>query len=269
VQLAHKLLSTRGGTVAVAAVGALLAAAVFLGYLHRYRSTVNESAAPMSVLVAKDFIEKGTPGNVVGSEGFFQTATTPKDQLKEGAISDPDSLRGLVAKNDIYPGQQLTVADFSPTAADALTNEIAGEERAISLALDSAHGMIGNVQAGDRVDVYGAFNVRRLRPDGTVDPDAVERPVLKLLVENVLMLDSPEGAKAGLGASAQQTSNVTVRVTHEQAARLAFSSENGKVWIVLRPRTGAKPTPPDLVTLETVLFGVEPVAAVKSFGGGQ
>jgi Flp pilus assembly protein CpaB len=269
VQLAHKLLSTRGGTVAVAAVGALLAAAVFLGYLHRYRSTVNESGTPMTVLVAKDFIEKGTPGNVVGSEGFFQTTSTPKDDLKEGAISDPDSLRGLVAKNDIYPGQQLTVADFSPTAVDALTNEIAGEERAISLALDSAHGMIGNARPGDRVDVYGAFNVRRLRPDGTVDPDAVERPVLKLLVEDVLVLDAPEGAKAGFGAAGQQTSNVTVRVSHEQAARLAFSSENGKVWIVLRPPTGAKPTPPDIVTLETVLFGVPPVAAVRSFGASQ
>lgn len=269
MQLAHKLLSTRGGTVAVAAVGALLAAAVFLGYLHRYRSTVNESAAPMSVLVAKDFIEKGTPGNVVGSEGFFQTASTPKDDLKEGAISDPDSLRGLVAKNDIYPGQQLTVADFSPTAADALTNDIVGEERAISLALDSAHGMIGNALPGDRVDIYGAFNVRRLLPDGAVDPDAVERPVLKLLVEDVLVLDSPEGAKAGFGAAGQQTSNVTVRVSHEESARLAFSSENGKVWIVLRPPTGAKPTPPDIVTLETVLFGVPPVAAAKSFGARQ
>ena len=117
---------------------------------------------------AKDFIEKGTPGNVVGSEGLFQTASTPKDDLKEGAISDPDSLGGLVATTDIYPGQQLTVSDFGPTPADALTNEIAGEERAISMALDSAHGMIGNVRAGDRVDVYGAFNVRRLRPDGTV-----------------------------------------------------------------------------------------------------
>jgi Flp pilus assembly protein CpaB len=269
VQFAQKLLSTRGGTVAVAAVGALLAAAVFVAYLHRYRSSVNESTAPMTVLVAKDFIEEGTPGNVVGSEGLFQTASTPKDDLKEGAISDPDALRGLVAKNDIYPGQQLTVADFSPTAADALTNEIAGAERAISMALDSAHGMIGNVSAGDRVDVYGAFNVRPLRPDGTVDPDAVERPVLKLLVEDVLVLDSPEGGQAGFGASAQQTSDVTVRVTHEQAAKLAFSSENGKVWIVLRPNTGAQPTPPDLVTLETVLFGLEPVAAVRSFGGRQ
>ncbi|MET0937717.1 MAG: SAF domain-containing protein, partial [Gaiellaceae bacterium] len=115
MQFAQKLLSTRGGTVAVAAVGALLAAAVFVAYLHRYRSSVNESAAPMTVLVAKDFIEEGTPGSVVGSEGLFQTASTPKDDLKEGAISDPDSLRGLVAKNDIYPGQQLTVADFSPT----------------------------------------------------------------------------------------------------------------------------------------------------------
>jgi Flp pilus assembly protein CpaB len=129
--------------------------------------------------------------------------------------------------------------------------------------------MIGNVRPGDRVDVYGAFNVRRLRPDGTVDPDAVERPVLKLLVEDVLVLDSPEGAKAGFGAGAQQTSNVTVRVSHEESARLAFSSENGKVWIVLRPRTGAKPTPPDIVTLETVLFGVPPVAAARSFGGSQ
>ena len=87
MQFAHKLLSTRGGTVAVAAVGALLAAAVFIAYLNRYRSTVNDSTAPMTVLVAKDFIEKGTPGNVVGSEGLFQTASTPKDDLKEGAIS--------------------------------------------------------------------------------------------------------------------------------------------------------------------------------------
>ena len=269
MQFAHRLLSTRGGTVAVAVVGALLAAAVVVAYLHRYRSTVNESSAPMTVLVAKDFIEKGTPGNVVGSEGLFQTASTPKDDLKEGAISDPDSLGGLVATTDIYPGQQLTVSDFGPTPADALTNEIAGEERAISMALDSAHGMIGNVRAGDRVDVYGAFNVRRLRPDGTVDPDAVERPVLKLLVEDVLVLDSPEGSKAGFGAGAQQTSNLTVRVNHDQAAKLAFSSENGKVWIVLRPRTGASPTPPDIVTLETVLFGVEPVAATESCGGRQ
>ena len=243
MQLAHKLLSTRGGTVAVAAVGALLAAAVFLGYLHRYRSTVNESTAPMTVLVAKDFIEKGTPGNVVGSEGFFQTASTPKDDLKEGAISDPDSLRGLVAKNDIYPGQQLTIADFGPTPADALTNEIAGDERAISMALDSAHGMIGNVRAGDRVDVYGAFNVRRLRPDGTVDPDAVERPVLKLLVEDVLVLDSQKGRRPASepGRSRRRTS-LSVSATSRQPGwpsppRTARSgSSSGRAPAVVRRR---------------------------------
>ena len=195
MQFAHKLLSTRGGTVAVAAVGALLAAAVFIAYLNRYRSTVNDSAAPMTVLVAKDFIEKGTPGNVVGSEGLFQTASTPKDDLKEGAISDPDSLGGLVATTDIYPGQQLTVADFGPTPADALTNEIAGDERAISMALDSAHGMIGNVQRRRprgrlrRVQRAPAPARRHRRPRRR------RRPVLKLLVEDVLVLDSPEGRR--------------------------------------------------------------------------
>jgi hypothetical protein len=38
------------------------------------------------------------------------------------------------------------------------------------------------------------------------------------------------------------------------------------VWVFLRPKTGAEPSAPDIVTLETVLFGVEPVAAVRSFG---
>ena len=76
------------------------------------------------------------------------------------------------------------------------------------------------------------------------------------------LIFSPKG-------SVGKSRNVTVRVSHEESARLAFSSENGKVWIVLRPRTGAKPTPPDIVTLETVLFGVPPVAAARSFGGSR
>jgi Flp pilus assembly protein CpaB len=192
---------------------------------------------------------------------------TPRSEVKDGAITDPADLRGRVALDDIYPGQQLTVADFSATASDALGNRISADQRAMSVAIDGAHGMIGNVQAGDRIDVFAGFNVKRLNADGTPDTNAAERPVLKLIMEDILVLDAPTEAKTGFGANQTQTSNVTLRVNDEQAAQLAFSSDNGKVWIVLRPRTGAKPTRPDIVTLETLLFGVKPVTAVRSFGG--
>lgn len=267
MQLTQRLLSTRGGTIAVSVFAAALAGAVLLAYLHRYRESVGASAQPVSVLVAKDVIEKGTPGSVVGVQELFQVTTTPRSEVKEGAFADPALLRGKVATADIYPGEQLTAADFSATGAEVVGNRLTAEERAIAVPIDAAHGMVGNVAAGDHVDVFAGFNVKRLRADGTPDPDAEERPVLRLLVEDVVVLAAPEGA-AGVGGGAQGT-NVTLRVKDDDAAKIAFAADNGKVWIVLRPRAGAEATRPDLVTIETVLFGVKPVTAMQSFGGAR
>jgi Flp pilus assembly protein CpaB len=265
VQLVHKLLSTRGGTLIVSGLAAILAAVILVAYLHRYRASVNSSSQPVTVLVAKGLIEKGTPGSVVGSQDLFQTTTAPRDEVKEGAISDPASLRSRVAVDDVYPGQQLTMADFS-AQADALGNRISAEQRAITIPIDAAHGMIGDIQPGDHVDVFAGFNVKKLRSDGSADPNAAERPVLKLIMEDITVLGAPAEGKTGFGAGQATTSDLTLRVDDHQAAQLAFASDNGKVWIVLRPRAGAQPTRPDLVTVETLLFGVPPTAAARSLG---
>lgn len=265
MQLAQRLLSTRGGTIAVSAAAAILAAAVFIAYLHRYRDSVNSNSQPMTILVSKGLIEKGTPGNVVGSEGFYQTTSTPKEEVLEGAITDPDLLRGRIATEDIYPGQQLTLSQFTLSGADTIGNRLTADQRAISVPIDAAHGLVGKVQTGDHVDVFGGFNVKRLNPDGTPDPEAAERPVLKLIMEDVMVIDAPELAAGGFART--EKSELTLRVTDEQAAELAFASDNGKVWIILRPKANAQATAPHIVTLETVLFGAPPVAIVKSLGG--
>lgn len=271
MQFVQKLLATRGGTVAAAVIAAVLAGAVFLLYLNRYRATVDEASKPVSVLVAKSLIEKGTPGDIVGAEDLFQTTTAPKGELKEGAITDPASLRDRIATHDIYPGQQLTTADFGATAAGDLTVRLSEDERAVTLPFDSAHGMIGQVSAGDSVDVLGGFNVQPLdRKGAPLNGQAQARPVLRVLVHNVTVLETPsETNAAGLaaGGGGSQTSNVTLRVTDEQAAQLAFAADNGKVWIVLRPKTGGVESAPSLVTLETLLLGVKPIQAMRSFGG--
>ena len=80
-----------------------------------------------------------------------------QDNLESGALSSAAALDGKVATRDIYPGQQITAADFA-SDADPLRGKLRGDQRAIAVPLDSAHGMIGEVRAGDEVDVLAGFN---------------------------------------------------------------------------------------------------------------
>jgi hypothetical protein len=79
------------------------------------------------------------------------------------------------------------------------------------------------------------------------------------------VLDAPAEVATGIGATRQ--ANVVLRLTDRQANDLAFSSDNGKVWIALRPQSGAKQSKPRIVTLETLLLGLKPVTVTRSFGG--
>jgi Flp pilus assembly protein CpaB len=162
-----------------------------------------------------------------------------------GAVTDLSQIQGKVATADIYPGQQLSTSAFT-AGSGALTNKLSGSDRAVGLSLDSQHGLVGNVAAGDRVDVIVGFNVEG-RTSGV-------RAVTRLLASNVLVLkaDKKSGAAGG-------NSDITVRVPADMAAKLTFSADNGKVWLVLRPGAGAKETVPRLVTANSILFGVKPV----------
>jgi Flp pilus assembly protein CpaB len=261
VQLAQKLLSTRGGTIAISGVAAALAAVILIAYLHRYRASVNEDSRPMTVLVAKDLIEKGTPGTIVGSQDLYQVTTVPRDELKEGALDDPAALRGHVAADDIYPGAQLTVSDFA-VGADSVATKVLEYERGISVPLDEAHGMIGKVNVGDHVDVIAAFNGQ-----GEEGTDGTEEPIAFVLAQNVLVLDAPpEPSTTGFAAGPASTKTIILRLTDEEAAELAYTVEFGKVWIVVRPKTGAEQHLPSRVTLERMLIGVKPIPGARHIG---
>ena len=152
MEIAHKLFSTRGGTLIMAGLAAILATVAVLVYLHNYRSSVKAGGQPATVLVAKTLIKQGTPGSAVAAAHQFQATAIRESQLINGALSDPGSLAGRVAATDIYAGQQLTASDFVSTP-NTLANQLVGAERAISLPVDAAHGLLSSLQAGDRVDV--------------------------------------------------------------------------------------------------------------------
>jgi len=263
VELVQKLTSTRRGTIALAALAALLAGAFIVIYLNRYRDSVNVQGAPATVLIAKHRIAKGTPGEAVAADGLFTRTTVRQSQLLTGALSDPAALRGLVAAGNVYPGQQLTTADFV-AGGSSLASSLTKGERLITIPIDSTHGMIGQVESGDHVDIFAGFNVTPVNRAGVPIQGGQSRQVLKLIQQNVPVVAVGGGTKGTGGSSG---GSLTLKVNDLQAENLAFSSDNGKLWVVLRPPNGAKPARPDLVSVETVLLGVPPLVEQRQLGG--
>jgi Flp pilus assembly protein CpaB len=249
----QNLLSTRMGTIFVGTAAAVIAAVILLIYTSQYRDSVKKQQAPVAVLVANELIAKGTSGDLVGSNQMYSITKIPADRVKDGAITDPHTLTGLIANKDIFPGEQLRASEFDNVSSTDLTSKITATQRAISVPLDGAHGLIGYIQSGDHVDVLAGFQV--------IGADGKTHPVLKTIMQDILVLNAPStSSKGGLGGSSGQASNVVMRMTDTQAADMAFSSDNGKIWILLRPPTGAVASKPSLVTLETLLFGVPAIA---------
>src|SRR5688572_6252939 len=88
-----KFLATRRGTIVLGAAAAALAALVLLVYLNQYRDSVSAGGAPVNVLVARNLIEVGTPGDAVAAQGRVELAQTPEESVKAGALTDPASLK--------------------------------------------------------------------------------------------------------------------------------------------------------------------------------
>jgi Flp pilus assembly protein CpaB len=260
MELAHRLVSTRRGTLLFGLAAALLAGIAIIAYLNSYRESVKSGGALVTVLVAGDTIPNGTAGNVLASKGLYTATTIRESQLLEGALSDPASLQGTVAVREILEGAQLTAADFVP-AGDSLAARLTDRERVISVPLDSAHGMISEIEAGNRVDVYAGFNVMPLDAAGRPLNGGQARPMLRLIMADVPVFAVGEKAR-GSG-----TTNVSLGVDDVKAAQLAFAADNGKIWLALRPSAGAARSRPGLVTVETMLLGVPPVRVLRSLGG--
>jgi Flp pilus assembly protein CpaB len=219
-----RLLKTRQGTIAVGVAAAVLAAILLLVYISHYRNSVKGSTEPVTVLVAKRLIPKGTTGASIALKNLFVVTTIPKGQVKLGVISDPAVLRGSVAAADIFPRQQLTTADFIVASTGALAAQIKGTWRAIALpSLDAAHGLTPDIQAGDHVDAYGQLNGK-----------------FGLLMANVLVLASPTQPAAG--STAPVSGNYILRVPASKAPKFAYMGQNGTFWLVLRPASGANGT---------------------------
>lgn len=262
METAQRLIATRRGTILLSVIAAALAGGLILVYVNRYRDSVQNQARGVNVLVAKVAIPKGTAGSLIASKALWTTSTLRQSQVLNGAFSDISSLRGEVATQDILQGQQLTSADFAPASSN-LAASVTGDQRIVSIPFNSAQGLSGDLQVGDYVDVYAGFNVSQVGPNGLAAGGG-SRPVVRRILTNV-----PVVAVGGntSGSFTSSSANLSFKVTDQQAAELAFASQNGTLWLDLRPSEGAKNSPPNIVSMETLLLGVPAHTVLHSLGG--
>ena len=223
-------MSSRGWAIALGIGAIVLAAILLVVYLDRYRARVGGENAPTPVLVAKQFIPAGTPGNLIASGPMYAPTTLPRKEVEVGAISDPQYLSGRAASAEIFPGQQFTAIDFAASDTASVDSQITGTQRALSISIDNVHGSLSQIQAGDSVDIYtGVAGVVKLF-----------RPNVKVLA--IPTLPGPSGG-----------GNLVLRLETKDAANFAFAADNTQLWFVIRPVVNAKPTTPSTANAATVL----------------
>ena len=243
------MLSTRRGSTIAAIAAGILAALILIAFLSA-QSDDGGTAKTQNVLAARNLLAKGASGDSIAANGLFQVVRVKSSDVKAGAISDPGALRGQVLTRQVFAGEQLTSADFRGKEQHGVIDQIGGRERAIAVPVDKTHGLVGNLEAGQHVDVYGSYTLKsRGGGDGA--------QVIRQLLKNVTVLQVGEGDNGG---------DVVLNVPEEVAGKVALTADYGKVWLTLRPGAGAQSDPvPTTDSAETVLMGVDSRRVTQAF----
>ena len=263
--------ATRRGAIVLALACAVTAALVLVVALGQYRKHLTVTARQDTVLVATATIQKGTSGDAIAAQQLYRATPVTAQSLAAGAITDASRLQGQVTTQDILPGQQLTIGDFAPVQSGVL-GQLAANQRAVSVALDPAHGLSGLVEPGDRVDVYGDFNVQNVNgtsANGVSAGSGGGAPVVRLLIPDALVVKtSDSGGSGGLGGGGggSGSGTVSLAINATQVGALTFAAENGKLWLALRPGNATTPSQ-GLTTLSSEVFGTQSGSKPSGSGG--
>lgn len=237
-------LDTRRGSTMAAIGAAVLAAIILIVFLSNYRAGDRTSGEPQTVLAARTLLPQNSSGDSIAANGLFQAIRVKQSQVKAGAITDPGALRGKVTTHQLFAGEQLTAADFRSKEARTVIDQLGGSQRAVAVSVDETHGLLGSLHDGDRVDVYGIYQLKGVNTQGA--GGGSEGQVARELLKNVPVLKAPTG-KGG---------SVVLNVPESAAGKLALTAEYGTVYLSLRPSAGARSLPlPTTDSAETIILG--------------
>ena len=230
--------------VSVAVGLALLAVLLTTFYVTNYKRHVQRGESQVPVLVASKDIPVDTQGADLVSGTWLTKAMVPRRQVVPGAVSSVDQVRGLIATEPTYAGEQVTTRRFGTPAERGVRAQLKGTQRVIEVTGDQHQLLAGTLRAGDHVDVVGGWQA-----------GAGNTNVARVFIRDLLVLSAPTAPKAGSGGIAPGTGFAAqLRLSDSESQRLEWMIAHGKDWrLEIRPSANSASSPRSYVNSEALL----------------
>jgi Flp pilus assembly protein CpaB len=238
----------RDGNVKLAGLLAAVAAVLTMIYVSHGGSGGGSTAQAAGtkqavVYVATRDIPIGTSAGTLFSRGYAKATRVSADAIAPGAVVDRRQLKGLVAVQPLYDGEQLTERRFGSSGATGLLSDLRGTGRVFQLAGDARQLLGGVLQAGDHVDVVAMMH-------GTTASTAA---FSKIVLRNLLVTGIGDGGKDAAGTAG--SGYVTLQLSDQEARKLFFVVKNGDWSLVLRPALRPGQSADHITSINTILNG--------------
>lgn len=242
--------------IVIAVVTAVAAAVVVLLYTSSFKEQVTRDQERVQVLVAKVEIPEGTAAEK--ATGSMELREVVASDRAPGALTSAESIRGTVATQAVFAGQQVVTDVFQPSITQGASLQLRKTERGVRVVVDTAKGVIGAIKPGDSVDVFGTFEIKAATGGTAV--------VTRLLLSDVRVLEAPEpDGDAKLEVDTEQI--VMLGVTQREAAKLAFmaadDTDRTMQFVVRPPKGQAAEMPTPIETVESMIMEGLTVAEIK------
>jgi Flp pilus assembly protein CpaB len=231
-----------GLAIALAAVAVLL---VFY-YVAQERGRLQEDQELVPVWVAAKNIPSGTSGAELESGGYIEKAEVERSIVAPGALLEPQDVATKIVGDTVYKGELVSVLRFQSQSERGIRSQLTGNLRAVQIPGTEHQLLAGTLQAGDRVDVLGTWNV----------PEDKQNHVSRVILRDILVLEAAKQvettSKITDGATGQSLS-AKLALTDAQEQKLFWMAVNGEWTLVLRPPTDASDSPEGAETWATLL----------------
>lgn len=147
----------------------------------------------------------------------------PASYVPSEALTDPQTVVGRVAREDLVPGEVLLGGLLYPPGQSAVTTvlPVPDGKRAVTVAVDEVVGVAGFVMPGSRVDVIGTMDVN-------------DQPITRVLLQDIQVLAIAQDARRSADPKAKVVSSATLAVTPKQAEVLILAADRGKIRLAMR-----------------------------------
>jgi pilus assembly protein CpaB len=237
------------GAIALAVVAAVLVFAGLSSFGGGGGSTAIGST--VSVVIATQDI---APGTKITSD-MLETAVIPQKSAIQDVFTDKAPAEGLIARYPLQAHEQVTATKLGQGSGNVpgITDLIPTGLRAFSIPIDEKTSVGGLILPGDHVDVTAVFT------KGNADGNSAT------LLQNVLVLAVGQNAakattrldsngnplpadQQSVGAPSDTDPNakaksITVAVNPQDIAALALATDQGTIYLSLRPPGDASAVP--------------------------